>query len=65
MLFWWIDAACASEMGNQWITFFFIAMCFTLYEVLYSFALVCLWLCLGESFTCLPVGGRLEGCVVV
>jgi hypothetical protein len=60
MLFWWIDVACASEM-NQWITFFFIAMWLTLCGVLSLLTLMCLGLCLGESSTCLLVGGRLEG----
>jgi hypothetical protein len=31
-----------------------------LYGVLSLLSLVCLGLCLGESLTCLPVGGRLE-----
>jgi hypothetical protein len=60
MLFWWIDAACASEMGNKWITFYFIAIWLTLYGVLSLLVLVCLGLCLGKSLTCLHVGGRLE-----
>jgi hypothetical protein len=59
MLFWWIDATCASEMGNQWITFF-SAMWRTLCGVLSLLSLICLGLCLGESLTCLPVSGRLE-----
>jgi hypothetical protein len=60
MLFWWIDVACASEMGNQWIIFFFIAMWLMLCGVLSLLVLVCLGLCLEESLTCLLVGGRLE-----
>jgi hypothetical protein len=61
MLFWWIDFACASDMGNQWITLFFNAMWLMPCGVLSLLALVCLGLCLEESLTCLPVSGRLEG----
>jgi hypothetical protein len=60
MLFWWIDVACAVEMGNWWIAFF-TAMWLTLCGVLSLLVLVCLGLCLGESLTCLLVGRRLEG----
>jgi hypothetical protein len=61
MLLWWIDAACAREMGSQWIIFFFIAMWLPLYGVLSLLTLVCLELCLEELSTCLLVGRLLEG----
>jgi hypothetical protein len=55
MLLWWIDDACAKEMGSQWITFFLLC------GMLSLLALVCLGLCLGVSSTCLLVGGHLGG----
>jgi hypothetical protein len=61
MLFWWIDVACASEAESQWIIFLFTGMWLTLCGVLSLLVLVCLGLCLGESLTCLLVGGRLGG----
>jgi hypothetical protein len=60
MLLWWIDAACAREMGSQWIIFFFIAMWLPLYGVLSLLTLVCLG-SLEVLPNCLFVGGRLEG----
>jgi len=61
MLFWWIDVACAREMGNVWITFFFTVTWLMFCGVLSLLVLVCLELFVGESLTCLLVGGRLEG----
>jgi hypothetical protein len=55
------DVACAREMGNQWTTFFFIAMWLPLCGITFLLVLVCLGLCLEELSTCLPVGGSLEG----
>jgi hypothetical protein len=60
MLLWWIDAAYAREIGNQWITFFFTTMWLPLCGVLSLLALVCLGLCLEELSTCLLVGGCLK-----
>jgi hypothetical protein len=60
MLLWWLDVACAREMENQWIAFFFLTMWLLLCGVLSLLTLVCLGLCLDELSTCLLVGGRLE-----
>jgi len=45
-------------MGNQWTTFFFIAMWLSLCGIPFLLVSVCLGLCLEELSTCLHVGRK-------